>query len=100
MNRIKVAISADLSLLAFRTVAMEVQKLDGETTPLLVISHPKYNSQLLDIVQHFRALKEAGHRAEGAFILPPSVNAWYHEGLEEGAWMVMGRDNFVFVEAP
>ena len=100
MNRIKVYMSADLSLLAFCTAAMEVQKLDGEAVPILVVSHPKDNPKLLGIVQHFRALKEAGHRAEGAFILPPSVNAWYHEGLEEGAWMVMGRDNFVFVEAP
>lgn len=98
MNRIHCTLAADLSLTSFRTAGEEVQRVDGEDAPLLLIAHPGEGRLLTEITRHYQALKASGHRAEGAFIIPPSVNAWYHEGLPLGAWMVLGRDNFVYVE--
>lgn len=98
MNRIQLVISADLTLTTFRQAVGELQRIEDERTPVLLIAHPKDGNILTTITKHFRSLQALGRKADGAFVIPPTVNAWYHEGLEEGAWMVLGRDNFVFVE--
>jgi len=96
MNLIPLVGKLELTRGAFKIAVGELQHIEEENIEVLLLTHSGNSKMALEIKNHFESLRARGSRAEGAFVIPKVINIWYHDGLSETCWLVLGTENVIY----